>query len=345
MKHWNPTIIVTLIVIGAITALFIWTPLDIYTSTVLSLVGFLLIAVPRHSIREIFRIITSRTGINWRWWLLTLFVFLLFINVTKYFGAPDALVRCSYTSRPILCPTGYGIGTVLILIGTYALVLSVGLGWKYRLLSRYPPNHSPSSERATVTGQANPKGNSLETPIDGEEAIWYRYEISERQSDGIFANNWLPIASGEQSKRCWMSTRSGSRLPIKFGSIHLVPTFMSSNVQSTEKIIHPNESLPPSIAQLEWTTNDKHINVDRTAALRYREWYVSENNTIVANGQVTSEASGVNQVINGDNAPMYLGVDMSYSDLCSLLSTRAVLSVSIGLLLTVIGVGTVFLAL
>lgn len=328
-----------------IVALFRWTPFGLYPSLVAVIAGAAVILVPTRSIGEGLRRISRRTGVDRERWLFALGAFLAFVAVTKRLGAPDVLVGCG-TGRRILCPTGYGVGTALVLFGGGALLLAVGFGSKYRAFRRAPASRvpGPDVDRATIEGVLEPAERPLKTPIDGERALWYGYEIAERQPGGPLAGRWLPVASGERSTPCRATIARERRLSVAFESVRLAPTVDDANVRYAERTVRPDDPLPAGIARLERTLADGSDDT-RTTARRYREWYVAPDDVVVATGRLASRGHGTDRVLGGDDGPTAVAVGTTAPELRATLRVRTVLWGGVGLAVTLVGLALVGLAI
>lgn len=279
---------------------------------------------------------------NTRFWVLALVVFLVVGTTTNALGAPEAFVRVSQTTRPLFLPTGYGLGMLFVLVGFILLVLAAGIGQHYRMLRRHPPDDNRATGRTTVEGQITPASTALSAPVDGSQAVWYVCEILERQTGGIFAGNWLPVASVERATTCRVSTLQGRDSTIEFGTARLLPTFSDAHVHCTEQTVRPDESLPPGIARLERTIDNSSNN---TAARHYREWYITPETPVVANGRLTFDTTGTDRSIGRKAATILLGPERNYRSLCSSLRARTFLAGGSGVLLTAIGLVLVVLSI
>ncbi len=309
-----------------------WTPLDIYTSAFLAGTVVVLLTVPRQSILEGVRFLQNKTGTDWTWWALWAVGVLVVMNVTQYLGAPDVYMERRF-HRGFPLPTRYGFGTLALFGGGMALAIVSQYASIYRTLRRQLPFEPPSSGWMTVEGAARPEETPLKTPIENAPAVWYSYEVTERQ-DGLFQWPRLPIDSGERSIR-WSVADQTRRVVIDAASVRLLPTRHLADVRTEECTVSPDEPLPPGLARLEQTEAGE-TDADRMTDRRYRVWYLPVEGHIVAHGPTEPETPG-SSALGGDGNTVSVAVGKTYDEIRSQLAFRTAFAGGLGLVLTAIG--------
>lgn len=337
-EHARSTIAVGAVAVSSYL-LFAFTPLDPYTGLALAAVGVALLAVPRRSIRESLRRLGRRTGVGWGWWAVTVVAFLGVVNATGWLGAPEVFVRCTPGGRDALCPTGYGVGTFLVGVGSLMVVLAAGFGRRYRQLRRHPPDLDADGDRVTVAGRLEQRGQPLETPVAGADALWYTCEVDERNPERFLADSWLPVSSDDRSGRCSVTDARGRRLHLELENVALVPTFIDANVGYAETVVGPSDS-PPDVPGVDPAGSPG--DPDRSASRRYREWYVSPGDVVVASVPATG-ATEDGAAGDGGGATL-LAVGRDYADLRATLGVRTAFVGGPGLVALLVGAAIVSLS-
>ncbi|WP_435320390.1 hypothetical protein [Haloarchaeobius sp. TZWSO28] len=307
----------------------------------------MLVVFPRRSLGQVGPLVSRWTGVDWRVWGVALVAFLVFVRVTKLLGAPAVFEGTSATGRPLFFPTGYGIGTILVLLGGYLAIQALGHARRYRELTACPIHTDQTTETTgcvSVGGTLAPD-DVQETPVSGADSVWYAYEVWEQATGGPFSGAWFPVDRGESGIRCRVEAPGARDYVLDLASVSFLPSMSQVELGEAERTVAPDEPVPAELGRTETVGHADGGTDTGRRPRRYREWFLSPGTSVVASGDPQAASSPGTVVLGGEGRPVRLGIGSTYDSLCTSIRRRAVFGGASGLVFLFVGLALVGLFL
>lgn len=218
----------------------------------------------------------------------------LFIAVVIWWTAPYTL-------------EGESMLVVLGMVGIGAGMFAMGFSEysRLQLVTSTPTSkvRSMAMGMVEVEGQAVDAGKVLQSPVTGEDCLFYKYEIEEYQQNGD-DKDWVTIDEGMEGTSFYVQDDTGAVL--------VDPRGADLRVEQDEMVhVDGGEAAPPPIQQFiernkEVDTENEQmdlgpISLDTGNDRRYTEWYVGPGETIYVMGEAMDRPSFEGSAQNEDN--------------------------------------------